>query len=96
MKTSGSQAISQKLQMLRRGTRLSVKDVADQLGVAESTYRDWEYGRAIKGEPYVKLAEVFGVSLSELLLPSVTNEKAFVLARIKEIEDALKSIKLSV
>jgi hypothetical protein len=30
-------------------------------------YRDWEYGRAVTGEPYVKIAKAFGVSLNWLL-----------------------------
>lgn len=44
-----------------------MKEVALKIRVPVSTYRDWEYGSAIQGTPYVKLSEVFDVSLYELL-----------------------------
>lgn len=44
-----------------------MKQVAQKIEVPVSTYRDWEYGRAIQGAPYVKIANVFGISLFELL-----------------------------
>lgn len=46
---------------------LSAREVASRVGVSVSTYRDWENGRAIKGEPYTKLAEVLGVHVLEVL-----------------------------
>jgi transcriptional regulator with XRE-family HTH domain len=45
---------------------LSVKDVASKLGVAESTYRDWENGRKIQGEPYLELSKILNLPLGEL------------------------------
>lgn len=30
-------------------------------------YRNWEYGGAVTGEPYVKIAKDFGISLNVLL-----------------------------
>jgi len=56
-----------RLKRLREERSLNVKEMAAQIGVATSTYRDWEYGRDIKGEPYVKIAEILGVSVYELL-----------------------------
>jgi len=40
--------------------------MARSLSIAESSYRDWEYGRSITGEPYLKIANLLDVSLSEL------------------------------
>ena len=60
-------ALGQRLQELRRQKDLSVSDCARYLEVSVSTYREWENGRTIKGEPYVLMAELFEVSLGELL-----------------------------
>lgn len=60
-------SIGARLKALRRRRLLSVSDVASRIGIAQSTYREWEYGRAIKGEPYEGLAKAFDVSLSEIL-----------------------------
>ena len=60
---------SQRLQILRKQKRLAASAVAQACGVAESTYREWEHGRQIRGSrPYSSLAEILGVSLSELLM----------------------------
>lgn len=56
-----------RLKYLRLKKNLSIKEIAITLNVSPSTYRDWEYGREIKGEPYIKLAEIFEVSLKYLL-----------------------------
>jgi transcriptional regulator with XRE-family HTH domain len=85
--------IGSKLKHLRQQNRLSAKDVADELGVAESTYRDWEYGRAINGEPYVALARIFKVSLSELLSSEITKEKDYILQSLRKIEALVMDIK---
>ena len=58
--------ISELLKKCREEKGLTIKECADQVGVSSSTYRDWEYGRAISGEPYVKIAHLFGITLSEL------------------------------
>lgn len=62
MKTLG-----QRLKVFRTKKTLSAREVAFQVGVSVSTYRDWENGRAIKGEPYTKLAEILGVHVLEVL-----------------------------
>lgn len=56
-----------RLRRLRETKGIKVKEMSLLLGVSVSTYRDWEYGRAIKGEPYPKMAEILSVSLQELL-----------------------------
>ncbi|MDR3608445.1 MAG: helix-turn-helix transcriptional regulator [Oligoflexia bacterium] len=60
-------SIGNRLRKLRTENRFTLSQVARQVGVPVSTYRDWEYGKAIQGEPYAKLAQAFGVSIEELL-----------------------------
>lgn len=59
--------ISDRLRELRRNKKLSLARVAQAIEVPVSTYRDWEYGKAIRGEPYERLAELFEISIHELL-----------------------------
>lgn len=43
-----------------------MREASKLIGVPESTYRDWEYGREIRGEPYLQIAKAFGITLDEL------------------------------
>ena len=87
------ESLSKRLQVLRLKQGFSQKEVADQLGIAPSTYRDWEYGKQIKGEPYVDLAGVFQVSLTELLTGNKGDISTKILADLKQIERVVESIK---
>lgn len=57
----------ERLRRLRKAKNLMIEDMARSIGCAASTLRDWENGRAIQGEPYLKISEVLGVSIKELL-----------------------------
>ena len=59
--------LGDRLKRLRSENGLSVKQVADFLAIAPSTYREWENGRQIRGEPYGQLAKVFKVEVGELI-----------------------------
>lgn len=68
-------------------------EAALALSVSPSTYREWEYGRAIRGEPYAKIAQIFHVTLSELLLGEKhSRNRAWDLA--EAIEDTFRKLKL--
>ena len=58
----------QNLKMVRQGSELTQKQVAQRLGVVESCYANWEQGRT---EPNIEmlrmLGEIFDVSLDELI-----------------------------
>lgn len=72
---------------------LTLQQVARAIGVPASTYRDWEYGKAIRGEPYEKLAELFGVSLRDLLASKKTETSDMVgplTEAKKKIDEALR------
>jgi transcriptional regulator with XRE-family HTH domain len=79
----------ERLKQLRTSKHLSVTKVSKELGVSQSTYRDWEYGRSIIGEPYVKLAEIFNVSLSEIL----KGRQESVESELLKIEELIKIIR---
>ena len=80
---------AKRLTAFRLEKDLSINQVARKLGVSPSTYRTWEYGAKIKGEPYIQLAEIFEVSLKELL----SGEKSQIEAHIEQVEDQLKIIR---
>jgi transcriptional regulator with XRE-family HTH domain len=82
--------LGSRLQRLRVQKNLSQSDVAKFLGVSPSTYREWELGREIKGEPYMKLAQLLDVSLNEML----TGEKLKIDLDLDKIEDCIKNIRL--
>jgi transcriptional regulator with XRE-family HTH domain len=65
-----SEQLGDRLRRLRLDRGLAIEEVARQLNVSSSTYREWENGRAIQGEPYVKMRDLFQVSLEELLTGS--------------------------
>ena len=83
--------LSERLRRLRARKSMSVAEVARAIGVAPSTYREWEEGRQIKGEPYQKLAELYGVTLSEVVIGS--GGKMSILDDLREIENAVKRIR---
>lgn len=61
------ETLSVRLKRLRVTNGLAVKEVAEKIGVPLTTYREWENGRKILGEPYIDLANIFGVSVYELI-----------------------------
>lgn len=78
-----------RLKALREQKNLTLKEVADALKVSGSTYREWENGRSILGEPYLSLAQILGVSLTELM----TGEKPTVEKELTLIEEHIKNIR---
>jgi transcriptional regulator with XRE-family HTH domain len=59
--------ISKNLKTLRCSRKMAMKSVAQAIDVPITTYREWEYGRAIRGEHLIKLAKFFGISSEELV-----------------------------
>lgn len=78
-----------RLHSLRKLKKISVAEISKHVGVSQSTYREWEYGRAIMGEPYILLSEALGVSLVQLM----TGEKPVIEQEIEDIEERIKKIK---
>jgi transcriptional regulator with XRE-family HTH domain len=80
--------ISKRIKELREAKNLTIKATAGYLGVPPSTYREWEQGTKISGEPYEALAELFGVSL-HYLMTGTYREPEY---RVKTIVDQLAQI----
>lgn len=82
----------QRLKTLRLAEKLPVEVVANAIGVAPSTYREWENGRAVTGQPYVKMANLFKVGLHELM--GISDPRSEVTAKLQELEKIIQEIRL--
>lgn len=80
------ETIHQRMMRLRCAQGLTVKQVAQCAQVPVSTYREWEYGRQIKGEPYIKIAAALNVSVYTLL----TGEESPLNEALDKIEEIQK------
>jgi transcriptional regulator with XRE-family HTH domain len=60
-------SIHARLRFYRTRKNLTIQEVSNQTGIPASTYKEWENGRQIRGEPYPALSQVFQVSLQELI-----------------------------
>ena len=85
-------SLAKKLRILRLRQRMTIKELAALIQVPASTYRDWEYGRKISAEKISKLAEVFEVSINELMGEDEKSPKELTKA-IFIIEEALQLLR---
>ncbi len=82
--------IDKRLRELRQKTGKTPRQVATEIGVSESTYREWEIGRKIRGEPYAALARALNSSVSFI----ITGESPPIFDELLQIEEAIKNIRL--
>lgn len=85
-----SEAFHVRLKRIRKSRGLTMRELAREIDVPETTYREWEYGRAVQGQPYESLARTLDVSLKELL----TGEKIGQNDIMKSIEEIENSVNL--
>lgn len=85
--------ISEKIKKRRFELGLTAKDVAMQLNVAESTYRDWENGRKIQGEPYVQLSKILNLPLASLFGIEQSSEVIQLKMDIDQLSEQVNSIR---
>lgn len=88
------ETIGKRMKKVRLDRDLSLREVTQRAGVPLSTYREWEAGRQIKGEPYEKIAEALGVTLYWLMTGKPSNKLA-IQKKLDEIELALNSVRNS-
>lgn len=88
-----TEKLSDRLRKYRTNKNLTIESTAKKLGVAVSTYREWELGRAIRGEPYLKMRDLFEVSLEELLTGSKPDNLRIV-KEVSLIEEHIKNIRI--
>lgn len=88
-------SFNKRLKNLRNERKLSLRDASKLIGVPESTYREWEYGRQIRGhEPYIKIAKAFNLSVDELF--GLKDCSSSLEEEFEKIEILLKSVKSKV
>ena len=96
--TEKEESIHLRLSRLRREKKLTAKVMARLIGVPESTYREWEYGRGMRLPPFKKISQVLAISVTELITgqqPSqvaVTEALELVEQRLREIRSNLSSL----
>lgn len=87
--------IAARLKRIRISRGLSMRELAERTQIPVSTYREWEYGRAIQGEPYIALAAALEVSVKELL-SGESSDKDRIRVAIHNVELSIKELKLEV
>ena len=83
------ETLGNRFKKLRGERGVSISEVAKKVGVSPSTYRDWEYGREIKGEPNQSICDVYSVTLSYL----ITGKEVKFEEPLREIEKQVKIIR---
>ncbi|MES2768109.1 MAG: helix-turn-helix transcriptional regulator [Bdellovibrionota bacterium] len=86
------ESFASRLKRLRVEKGLSAKDIAQKIGVSVSTYREWEYGRQIKGEPYVRIATALEVTLYKLLTGK-DSDPIQLHSNLEKIEENIKELR---
>lgn len=86
--------LSQRIKRQRHEQKLTIKEMAQHLGVPASTYRDWEYGSKIPADALVQIAQYLNSSPNELLgLEKIQNRN--LQQAIQLIEEGLKLLRIS-
>jgi len=86
------ETIGLRMKRLRTLQGMSASEVAIKSGVPISTYREWENGRQIKGEPYKKIADTLNVSLYELLT-GCNSGSVDLIQKIDDIQNICTTLK---
>ncbi len=84
--------LSDRLRRFRNKNNLSVKNVALALNIPTTTYREWENGRKIVGEPYIALAQLFKISVHELITGEIFTDNN-VIASLDLVQNEISKIR---
>lgn len=86
--TSGMIKLGRRIACLRKERGLTMKQVAEKLGVPLTTYREWEYGRSIRNpHHFIHLLQFFGLSIED-----ITSESSSKLSIEDRLNRALSDI----
>ena len=88
-------SFGKRLLKFRTAQDKSSRQMAEEIGVPISTYRDWEYGKLIRGEPYVKIADALGITLDELLRDQPADKAELLVALEKARNGILLALRLA-
>lgn len=84
--------LGKRLKAARLERNFSIEEVALRLGVSPSTYREWENGRAITGNPYSQLSSVLGVGVYHILgIEDKSKDELFTC--LNELEKCIQRLK---
>lgn len=84
--------LGERLRQLRMEKAQSLKEIAGQLGVSLTTYREWEEGRRVPAEYLPNLANIHSVSITALL--GLENEAELELKRaLSQFESGIKLLR---
>lgn len=84
--------LGKRLKASRLKKDLSIEEVATRAGVAPSTYREWESGRAITGNPYAQLSSILGVGVYYILgIEDKSKDELFTC--LNELEKCIQRLK---
>lgn len=64
---SMDESLNHRLRRLREERNITATQMARQINVATSTYRDWESGKRTKFPPLLRICEVLAISVTELI-----------------------------
>ncbi len=90
---SNAEKLGARLKRLRQERKIAASEMARSLGVAATTYREWEKGRGLVAPPFLKMSKVLAISVTELL----SGEKPGLDGPIKklvEIEDLMRELRI--
>ena len=86
------ETIHQRLRAYRKTKAFTTAEVSIKTVIPASTYKEWENVRQIRGEPYQNLAQVFQVSLHELITGKQKSDVR-MLERLAQIENEINSVR---
>ena len=77
---------AERLCRLREATGLSQREVARRLGIAQSSYANWErFNVALKPEQLLSLAKVLGVDVADLLKDTGTKRRGGPTGKMRQL-----------
>jgi transcriptional regulator with XRE-family HTH domain len=86
------ETLAKRLKRLRTEKDMSAQQVADLAMIPVTTYREWENGRQILGEPYEKLAAALDVSLF-VLMTGREPKQADLFIKLEQVEKTLSELR---
>lgn len=81
--------LAHKLKALRKNQNMNQDDVAAELGIARQTYSNYETGKRVpNSETLSKIADLYHISVVELLSPAVTGADPKIYENAMDFLDA--------
>lgn len=87
-----TEKLSERLKHFRELRGFSASEMARLIGVAQSTYSDWENGKGLRLPPFQQISQVLAISVTELVTGQRT-ATGELLSEIEFVEEKLHSIK---